>query len=353
MNALSLHLRPFLQVDKAHRAALLLAAVLASIAVAVQCGAVPVSARDWLALLGLAEQPTASAGGYVLWSIRLPRALFAVLVGASMGMAGALTQGLFRNPLADPGLLGVSAGAACAVALTIVVFAGFNWPVPIAWRMWLLPAAAFCGALGVCFALDGVARWLTPGSMAGLLLTGVALNAVAAAIIGLCTYLANDEQLRNLSFWTLGSLAGANWALVVVLSALLGLAWLRVRQLVRAMNALALGESAAAHVGVDVRHLRRSVIVLVALLAGFAAAWCGMIGFIGLIAPHLVRTWVGADQRHVVPLSMLVGGLILLMADTLARTVAIPAEIPVGIFTALLGGPFFLLLLRQARGRIG
>jgi iron complex transport system permease protein len=353
MNALSLHLRPFLQLDKARPAVVLLAAVFASIAVAVQWGAVPVRAGDWLAVLGLADQPTTSAGSYVLWNIRLPRALFAVLIGASLGMAGALTQGLFRNPLADPGLLGVSAGAACAVALTVVVFAGFNWPIPQAWRMWLLPAAAFGGALGVCFALDAVARWITPGSIAGLLLTGVALNALAAAVIGLCTYLANDEQLRNLSFWTLGSLAGASWALVLVLTALLGVAGWRVRQLVRAMNALALGESAAAHVGVDVRHLRRHVIVLVALLAGFAAAWCGMIGFIGLIAPHLVRTWVGSDQRQVVPLSMLVGGLLLLMADTLARTVAIPAEIPVGIFTALLGSPFFLLLLRNARGRIG
>jgi iron complex transport system permease protein len=352
MNALSLHLRPFLQTSRVHPATLLTAAVLVAIAIAVQCGAVPVLGSDWLSVLGLGDQPTASGGTYVLWNIRLPRAFFAVLVGASMGMAGALTQGLFRNPLADPGLLGVTAGAACAVALTIVFFASFNWPVPVAWRMWLLPAAAFGGALGVCFTLDAVARWITPGSIAGLLLTGVALNAMAAAVIGLCTYLANDEQLRNLSFWTLGSLAGANWMLVVLLTALLGAAWWRVRQLMRAMNALALGESAAAHVGVDVRHLRRNVIVLVAVLAGFSAAWCGMIGFIGLVAPHLVRTWIGSDQRHVVPLSMLVGGLLLLMADTLARTVAIPAEIPVGIFTDLLGSPFFLLLVRSARSRI-
>ena len=353
MNALPLHLRPFLQPGKVRPATLLLVALLLGIAIAVQCGAVPVAASDWLAILGLAEQSSPSAGSYVLWNIRLPRALFAVLIGASMGMVGALTQGLFRNPLADPGLLGVSAGAACAVALTLVVFAGFDWPVPLTWRIWMLPVAAFCGALGVCFALDGVARWLTPGSIAGLLLTGVALNAMAVAVIGLCTYMANDEQLRSLSFWTLGSLAGGSWALVGLLSALLGAAWWRVRHLTRAMNALALGESAAAHVGVDVRYLRRNVIALVAVLAGFAAAWCGMIGFIGLIAPHLVRTWVGSDQRHVVPLSMLVGGLLLLMADTLARTVAIPAEIPVGIFTALLGSPFFLLLLRNARGRIG
>ncbi len=353
MNTSASSLRFFLSLDKAHPAAVLVAAVILGIAVAAQCGAVPVRASDWQALLGLKEQQGVAAGAYVLWNIRLPRALFAVLVGASMGMSGALTQGLFRNPLADPGLLGVSAGAACAAALTIVVFAGMNLPIPLNWRVWLLPAAAFGGALGICLILDKVARWTTPGSIAGLLLTGVALNALAAAVIGLCTYLATDEQLRSLVFWTLGSLAGGNWVVVCLLAALMSVAWWRARQLVRAMNALALGESAAAHVGVDVGYLRRNVIILVSVLAGFCVAWCGMIGFVGLIAPHLVRAWVGADQRQVVPLSMLMGGLLLLVADTLARSVAIPAEIPVGIFTALLGGPFFLLLLRGARERLG
>jgi iron complex transport system permease protein len=353
MNAFVFQLRPFLQAKGVRPATLLVAALLLGAAVAIQSGAVPVTGDDWLSVLGFGEQQARSGGAYVLWNIRLPRAIFSVLVGASLGLAGALTQGLFRNPLADPGLLGVSAGAACAAALTIVVFSGLNLPIPVSWRVWLLPAAAFGGALGVCFTLDRIARWITPGSIAGLLLTGVALNALAAAVIGLCTYLATDEQLRSLSFWTLGSLGGGNWMLVVLLSSLLLLSWWRVRQLVRAMNALALGESAAAHVGVDVRRLRSHVIVLVAVLAGFSVAWCGMIGFIGLIAPHLVRVWVGADQRQVVPLSMLMGGFLLLVADTLARTIAIPAEIPVGIFTALLGSPFFLLLLRGARGRIG
>ncbi len=353
MNALVLQLRPFGRTKRLHPATLLAAALLLGIAVAVQCGAVSVSGSDWLSVLGLGKQPRGAGGAYVLWNIRLPRAFFSVLVGASMGMAGALTQGLFRNPLADPGLLGVSAGAACAAALTIVILSGLNLPLPLSWRIWFLPAAAFGGALGVCFTLDRIARWITPGSIVGLLLTGVALNALAAAVIGLCTYLATDEQLRSLSFWTLGSLAGGNWALVAILAALQLLAWWRVRQLVRAMNALALGASAAAHVGVDVHRLRSHVIVLVAVLAGFSVAWCGMIGFIGLIAPHLVRVWVGADQRQLVPLSMLMGGLLLLVADTFARTLAIPAEIPVGIFTALLGSPFFLLLLRGARGRIG
>lgn len=347
------HLHPRLPSKRLPPSVLLLGAVALALMLAVQCGAVTVSANDWLAMLGVADQQATGGGAYVLANIRLPRALFAILVGASMGIAGALTQALFRNPLADPGLLGVSAGAACAAALTIVFFSGISLPLPLAWRPWLLPASAFVGALAVCFTLDRIARWLTPGSIAGLLLTGIALNALAMAVIGLCTFLANDEQLRTLSFWTLGSLTGGNWLLVGLLASLLCLAWWRASHLLRAMNALALGESVAAHIGVDVGRLRSQVIVLVAVLAGFAVAWCGMIGFIGLIAPHLVRIWVGADQRQVVPLSMLLGGLLLLLADTLARTVAIPAEVPVGIFTALLGSPFFLLLLRSARQRIG
>ena len=326
------------------------AALLLAIAVAVQCGAVPVSGADWRALF---DSQYVSGGSYVLWHIRLPRALLAVLIGASLGLAGALTQGLFRNPLSDPSLLGISAGAACAVALTLVFFAGLHLALPASLRSWGVPLVAFAGALAVCFALDQIARWITPGSIAGLLLTGVALNALAGAVIGLCTYLATDEQLRSLTFWTLGSLAGANWVLVSVLTLMLAIAYWRVRTLAPAINALALGESAASHVGIDVTTLRTQVILLVALLAGFSVAWCGMIGFIGLIAPHLARTWVGADQRHVVPIAMLAGSLLLLGADTLARTVAIPAEIPVGIFTALLGGPFFLLQLRGVRGRIG
>jgi iron complex transport system permease protein len=354
MNTHTLRLRITLLPRRTLSPALwLTGALLLGLLVAVQAGAVPVTAHDWLAIMGLGDSANHPAGVYVLWHLRLPRAFFAMLVGASMGMAGALTQGLFRNPLADPGLLGVTAGAACFAALTIVVFSGLALPIPLNWRPWLLPAAAFAGALGVCFALDQVARWITPGSIAGLLLTGVALNALAAAIIGLCTYLASDEQLRSLSFWTLGSLSGASWTLVLLMATLLALAGWSVSRLVRAMNALALGESAAGHVGVDVNRLRTHVIVWVALLAGCAVAWCGMIGFIGLVAPHLVRTWAGADQRQVVPLSMLMGGLLLLLADTLARTVAIPAEIPVGIFTALLGSPFFLLLLRSTRSRIG
>jgi iron complex transport system permease protein len=320
---------------------------------AVQAGAVPVSGADWWSLLACADGQPQTGGAYVLWNIRLPRALLAVLVGAALGLSGALSQGLFRNPLADPGLLGVTSGAACAAALCIVMLSMLHVAVPPAWRLWTLPAAAFCGALLVCYTLHLVAHWISPGSIAGLLLTGVALNALMLAVMGLCTYLATDEQLRTIAFWTLGSLAGGGWLQVTVLTVALLLAAWPVQRLTRRLNALALGEAAAQHVGVDVVRLRATIIVLVALLTGLSVAWCGVIGFIGLMAPHIVRLWLGADQRRVLPLSMFSGALLLLLADTAARTVAIPAEIPVGIFTALLGAPFFLLLLSQSRNRIG
>jgi len=187
----------------------------------------------------------------------------------------------------------------------------------------------------------------------GLLLTGIAINALVAAFIGLSTYLANDEQLRNLSFWTMGSLAGANWMILSLMMFMLALAFLSSQRLTLQINALSLGEAVAAQVGINLKQLRQRIIVMVAILSACAVAWCGMIGFISLIAPHMARAIAGPDHRQVLPVSMLLGGLLLLLADTLARMVAIPAEIPVGIFTALLGAPFFLsLLAKQRRGLI-
>ena len=284
---------------------------------------------------------------YILWQVRLPRILFAIAIGASLGLAGALTQGLFRNPLADPGLLGVSSGAAAAAAGAIVFAGSWAWAIPEALRFWVLPSAAFCGALGICFLLDRLARWLTPGSVMGLLLTGIAINALVAAFIGLSSYLANDEQLRNLSFWTLGSLAGANWMVLTLMMVVLSIAFLCSQRLTLQINALSLGEAVAGQVGINLKQLRQRIILMVAFLSACAVAWCGMIGFISLIAPHIARAIIGPDHRQVLPLSMLLGSLLLLLADTLARTVATPAEIPVGIFTALLGAPFFLSLLAK------
>jgi iron complex transport system permease protein len=318
---------------------------------AAQWGAVPIHLDDWTSLINQSGD-IQSGSSYVLWHLRLPRIIFALLIGAALGLSGALTQGLFRNSLADPGLLGVSAGAACAVALGIVILNDLSIPLVPQWRFWTIPALAFSGAILVCFTLDRIARWITPGSIAGLLLTGIALNALAAAIIGLCTYLATDEQLRNLTFWTMGSLSGSSWLLVVAITVLFVFAWWRLRALIPVMNVFALGESVAAHIGIEITRIRMEIIFWVALLSGFAVAWCGMIGFVGLIEPNFARAWLGGDQRAVVPASMVLGAMLLLLADTCARTIAMPAEVPVGIFTALLGAPFFILLLRSSRRQL-
>lgn len=327
-----------------------------SVLAAMQAGAVRLDREVWFSLWsGDSALFTTSHHGdmYVLWYLRTPRVILAVLIGAALGLAGCLVQGLFRNPLADPSLLGVTTGAASAAALTIVFWSGQGLMMSGELKMWVLPFASFLGALLTCLTLNSSSRWLSSNSVAGLLLLGIALNALGVAVIGLCTYLATDEQLRSLSFWTLGSLAGANWPTVLLMCLTLMLVYVWSLRLAQRLNALSLGENTAAHLGIVVNRLRWSISVMVALLAGLSVAFCGVIGFVGLIAPHLARAMVGADQRALIPLSMLMGALLMLTADTIARTIAIPAEVPIGIFTALLGGPFLMLLLRAARYRGG
>lgn len=320
--------------------------------VCAQLGALPIPLSDWL-LLPWVESETFSGSAHVLWQLRLPRLVLSMAVGAALALAGSLAQALFRNPMADPALLGVSSGAGAAVALSLTVFASLQFALPPALRMWALPVVGFVGALLICFALERMARWLAPGSIAGLLLTGLALQAMCFALIGLCSNIANDEQLRAINFWTLGSLAGANWLMAGVMVVALAFGTWAALRMAQRLNALALGEAAAAHVGIEVQGLRIRSIALLALLSALAVAWCGNIGFIGLMAPHLARQFVGADQRRLIPVAMVSGALLLLIADTLGRTVASPAEVPVGVFSALIGAPWFLWLLRGAMRRTG
>jgi iron complex transport system permease protein len=305
--------------------------------VATKYGALPLDQSAWLFWREVPESETLAVGSrHILWGIRLPRILFAGVVGASLGIGGALTQALFRNPLAEPGLLGISSGAACAAALSIVFLARIPGADTFASHWLPLPLIAFSGAILVCLFLNGISqKWMT-GSMGGLLLTGIAVNALAGAVIGLCAYTATDIQLRTLTFWTLGSLANVSWTLVAVSSGILLVTWIAARPLLQGLNALLLGENIARHVGVCLPSLRLRIV---------------LIGFVGLVAPHLVRMTAGADLRVVLPRAAIVGAILLICADTLARTIAAPAEVPVGIFTALLGSSFFLWLLARDKGR--
>lgn len=301
------------------------------------------------ALLGGGEAADAQQAA-VLTAIRAPRVLLAVLTGAGLAVAGALMQGLFRNPLADPALIGVSAGAALAAATVIVLGNALSpaWLRGDALAPYLLPLAAFAGAVGVAALVYRIGRAHGVLSLPVTLLAGIAINAIAMAGVGLLIFVATDEQLRTLTFWNLGSLAGGTWRALLPVVPLVLLALVLALRLAPALNALALGEARAEHLGVDVARVKRAAIVLAALATGALVALTGVIGFVGLVAPHLVRLACGPDHRIVVPASALLGALLVVLADLAARTLVAPAEMPLGIVTALVGGPFFLyLLLRQ------
>ncbi|WP_404804852.1 FecCD family ABC transporter permease [Metapseudomonas lalkuanensis] len=284
----------------------------------------------------------------ILGQIRLPRTLLGLAVGAVLALSGVAMQGLFRNPLADPGLVGVSSGAALGGAAAIVGGAALGG-LPDAFAPYLLSVCAFAGGLGVTLLVYRLGRRDGQTSVATMLLAGIALTALAGSVIGLFTYLADDATLRSLTFWNMGSLNGASysrlWPLLIV--TLFVVCWLPRRA--KALNALLLGESEARHLGFDVERLKRELVFCTALGVGAAVAAAGLIGFIGLVVPHLVRLVAGPDHRVLLPASALAGGSLMLLADLAARLVLAPAELPIGIVTALIGAPFFLYLLVRGR----
>jgi iron complex transport system permease protein len=292
-----------------------------------------------------------SAQELVFFHIRLPRMVLGVAAGAGLGLAGALMQGLFRNPLADPGLIGVSSGAALAAGVTIVLGSWWLPDLPRALGSWTLVLMAFGGGLAVTVLIYLLSHG-EGGTRVGLmLLAGIAVNAMAGAGLGLLNFLATDEQLRNLQFWLLGSLGGARWSAVALVSGLTLVAGAVAWRLARPLNALALGEAQAVLLGVPVERLKRTAIAVTALAVGAVTATTGIIGFVGLVAPHMVRLLAGPDHRWVLPGSALLGAALVTLADAVARTAMQPAELPLGVLTAAVGVPFFLLLLRSGHGR--
>jgi len=286
----------------------------------------------------------------VVWQIRLPRAVFGFLIGGALGIAGASLQGLFRNPLADPGLIGISAGAATAAVAVIVLGEPVIAMLPDGLGLWLLPVAAFVGSLIATWVVYRISQKDGRPVVATMLLAGIAINAVAGAITGILVFLARDDQIRDLTFWSLGSLAAASWEKVGILLPFVLVLLLAAPRFSRALNALLLGEAEAGHLGFDTDRLKRWLIVVVTLAVGGGVAFAGTIGFVGLVVPHLIRLSVGPDHRFLLPASALLGAAVLTGADTVARTIASPAELPIGVVMALVGGPFFLWLLMRSRG---
>ncbi|MGY3869511.1 FecCD family ABC transporter permease [Aeromonas crassostreae] len=285
----------------------------------------------------------------IVQEIRLPRTLLCIAVGGMLGLCGAVMQGLFRNPLADPGIIGVSGGAALGAALAIVLLAPLDQQLQSQLGIGLLPLFAFLGGALTTTLVYLLGTREGGTSVTVMLLAGVAITAFSFAVIGLLTYLADDQMLRNLSLWQLGTLAASKPADVALsLAALALLLWLFMRD-AGPLNALLLGEGEARHLGVNVQALKRRLILLTAVGVGVAVAVSGMIGFVGLVVPHLVRLLAGPNHTRLLPLCALMGAALLLGADMLARTLLAPAELPVGIITALLGAPFFIWLLVKRR----
>ncbi len=287
----------------------------------------------------------------VLIDIRLPRTLLAMFVGASLAVAGAMMQGLFRNPLADPGIIGVSAGAALAAVATIALGNGIAAPLLQPLGIYALPVAAFFGgavSTGILVAVAGRHGRMMIGT---LLLAGIALGALAGALTGLIAYASDDRELRDLTLWSMGSLGGASWPKVAAVLPFAALVLVLAPRLVRGLNGFLLGEAEAFHLGIDVEKTKRTIVVATAACVGSAVAVAGIIGFVGIVVPHVVRILAGPDHRIVLPGSALLGAALVLTADIAARMIVRPAELPIGIVMAAIGAPVFLhLVLKRGIG---
>ncbi|MDT5262239.1 MAG: heme transport system permease protein [Acidobacteriota bacterium] len=328
---------------------------------AIDKGAVEISLAQCVSIIahklgfGTAWHFTAEQEATLL-GIRLPRVLTGLLVGAGLGVSGAAMQGLFRNLLADPSLVGISSGAALAATALVIVGDAVSFSLfklPPALQLFVFPAAAFFGALVTSLLVYRLATIAGQTVVSTLLLAGIAINALAQAFSGFLTFYATDTQIRSLTFWKLGSLGGATWTTLAALAPFILVPAFVLPRLARPLNAMLLGESEAGHLGFDVERVKRLIVVLVALTVGAAVAFTGLIGFVGLVVPHLLRLMLGPDHRRLLPGALLLGASLLVGADLIARTLVAPAELPIGVLTAIIGAPFFLwLLLRDRKWRV-
>lgn len=322
---------------------LLLATTLLSLA----SGAFNISLGDLLRIIGDGpRRDTVDAVAHnVFWQVRLPRVVLAVVVGASLAVAGVIMQGIFRNPLAEPATVGVSAGAAVGAVIAIIV--GLN-QLPLGVQM-----AAFVGGTLSTALVYVLSRSDGKTEVVTLILTGIAINAFAGAVIGFAVFVADDDELRSVTFWSLGTLGLATWKAVGVVIPLALLGMLISAKFARVLDTLALGDRPASHLGVRVEPVRLQAIAVVGLLASSAVAATGMIAFVGLLVPHIMRIVLGPRHRHLLWTAALLGATVTLLADLAARTLLSPAELPLGVVTALIGAPFFLMLLRSTRRNQG
>lgn len=282
---------------------------------------------------------------YVLIELRLPRILMALFTGAGLAICGTSLQGLFKNPLASPDLIGITSGSVLFAAITIVLGNHFTDWLPAFFKYALLSIMSFIGALLTMIFVYRMATTNGKTNILILLLSGVAITALTGAVTGFLTYISTEEELRNLTFWSLGSLAGANWwkTFIVILFVSIGSFFLLKKG--KVLNALMLGEKEAAHLGFDIEHTKKQIIIIVAFVVGSVVAFNGTIGFIGLVIPYILRFVFKSNYNILLPLSIILGAVVLLIADTVSRTIVSPAELPIGILTAIMGAPVFISIL--------
>ena len=289
----------------------------------------------------------------ILEAVRLPRTAMGLLVGAALGVSGAMMQGLFRNPLADPGIVGVTSGAALFAVAALALGGGALAPLSIFFGVHFLPLMAFVGGLLNTWVLYRIATKDGSTSTTVLILSGIAVGALSMALTGLMIFVADDRALRDITFWSLGSLGGATPAKVLTTLPFVAVVLAIIPFVAKGLDALVLGDAAAFHMGVPVQRLKRISILAVAAACGASVAAAGSIGFVGIVVPHLLRLVIGSSHRYLLPASAIGGAALLLLADSFARTIAAPAELPIGVVTALIGAPVFLFLLLGRNNGLG
>lgn len=348
--------RHFLPSSTGKMTGILGAALLACVVFSACTGALPISPGELMDILAfklglITETRVDEQKSIVFWIIRLPRVCLAVLIGAGLGIAGASLQGLFRNPIADSTLIGVTSGASLFAVFVIMLNVKYFGMLHELVGAYGISFVAFLGAAFTTLLVYQLSKVTGEGGITTLLLCGIAINAFVGAMTGLMTYLADDAQLRSITFWNLGSLGGANWTSVMAVAPFVAISVLFMPYLSKALNLLVLGESQAAALGVNMKALKQKVIVLATMGVGASVAVAGTIGFVGLVVPHIIRTTFGPNHRTLLIGSALAGAIVLTLADTISRTIVAPSELPIGILTALLGTPFFIYILWEQKRR--
>lgn len=324
-------------------------ALLAIVLLSLMVGAYSLELSELIEVLlykiGVFSKEPSSQLIYLVWHIRLPRIAMGGLIGMGLAISGAAIQGLFRNPLAEPSLIGVMGGAMLFAVIFIVCGGGLLMSTNAGWGHIALSFSAFMGGLIATLLVYSIATKKGQTSTTTMLLGGVAITAITNALAGIFIYFSTESQLRDISFWTMGSLSGASWSNVWIAAIFIIPTSVGLCQMAQPLNAMLLGEREAQYLGIDIRKIKFRIVLYAAILVGVCIAMAGMIGFVGLLVPHLVRLFRGSNHQYLLPASIILGAVLLIGADTLARTIIAPAELPIGILTALLGGPFFFWLL--------